>query len=103
MGLKGYGTVQSGPAFGQDVLRIKMRGKTALNLTIVDIPRIIQVPNDEQDDNDVDTVHALVTHTSPIPVRSSLRSFKLGTIYPTSRSLKSSRSSTRKAKGLPES
>ncbi|KAI7459211.1 hypothetical protein KC367_g9245, partial [Hortaea werneckii] len=67
MGLKGYGTVQSGPAFGQDVLRIKMRGKTALNLTIVDIPRIIQVPNDEQDDNDVDTVHALVTHTSPIP------------------------------------
>ncbi|KAI6787842.1 hypothetical protein KC331_g4473 [Hortaea werneckii] len=60
MGLKGYGTVQSGPAFGQDVLRIKVRGNTALNLTIVDIPGIIQVPNDEQDDNDVDTVHALV-------------------------------------------
>ena len=32
MGLKGYGTVQSGPAFGQDVLRIKVRGNTALNL-----------------------------------------------------------------------
>ena len=60
MGLKGYGTVQPGPAFGQDVLRIKVRGNTALNLTIVDIPGIIQVPNDEQDDNDVDTVHALV-------------------------------------------
>jgi GTPase SAR1 family protein len=60
MGLKGYGTVQSGPAFGQDVLRIKVRGNTALNLTIVDLPGIIQVPNDEQDDNDVDTVHALV-------------------------------------------
>ncbi|KAI7080909.1 hypothetical protein KC356_g9389, partial [Hortaea werneckii] len=60
MGLKGYGTVQSGPAFGQDVLRIKVRGNTALNPTIVDIPGIIQVPNDEQDDNDVDTVHALV-------------------------------------------
>ncbi|KAI7226589.1 hypothetical protein KC330_g8764 [Hortaea werneckii] len=60
MGLKGYGTVQSGPAFGQDVLRIKVRGNTALNLTIVDIPGIIQVSNDEQDDNDVDTVHALV-------------------------------------------
>lgn len=60
MGLKGYGTVQSGPAFGRDVLRIKVRGTTALNLTIVDLPGIIQVPNDEQDDNDVDTVHALV-------------------------------------------
>lgn len=60
MGLKGYGSVQSGPAFGQDVLRIKVCGNTALNLTIVDLPGIIQVPNDEQDDNDVDTVHALV-------------------------------------------
>jgi hypothetical protein len=60
MGLKGYGTMQSGPAFGQDVLRIKVRGNTGLNLTIVDLPGIIQVPNDEQDDNDVDTVHALV-------------------------------------------
>lgn len=60
MGLKGYGTMQSGPSFGQDVLRIKVRGNTGLNLTIVDLPGIIQVPNDEQDDNDVDTVHALV-------------------------------------------
>jgi hypothetical protein len=60
MGLRGYGTVQSGPAFGQDVLRIKVRGNTGLNLTIVDLPGIIQVPNDEQDDNDVDIVNALV-------------------------------------------
>ncbi|KAI7722677.1 hypothetical protein KC353_g291 [Hortaea werneckii] len=60
MGLKGYGAVQSGPAFGQDVLRINVRGSTGLNPTIVDLPGIIQVPNDEQDDNDVDTVHALV-------------------------------------------
>ena len=60
MGLRGYGTVQSGPAFGQDVLRIKVRGNTGLNLTIVDLPGIIQVPNDEQGDSDVDTVHALV-------------------------------------------
>lgn len=60
MGLKGYGTVQTGPAFGQDVLRINVHGSTGLNLTIVDLPGIIQVPNDEQDDNDVDTVHALV-------------------------------------------
>lgn len=60
MGLKGYGTMQSGPAFGQDVLQIKVCGNTGLNLTIVDLPGIIQVPNDEQDDNDVDTVHSLV-------------------------------------------
>jgi hypothetical protein len=37
MGLKGYGAVQSGPAFGQDVLRIKVRGNTGLNLTIVNL------------------------------------------------------------------
>jgi hypothetical protein len=60
MGLRGYGTVQAGPAFGQDVLRIKFCGNTGLNLTIVDLPGIIQVPNDEQDDNDVETVQALV-------------------------------------------
>lgn len=60
MGLRGYGAVQSGPAFGQDVLRIRFCGNTGLNLTIVDLPGIIQVPNDEQDDNDVDIVHALV-------------------------------------------
>jgi hypothetical protein len=60
MGLRSYGTAQTGPAFGQDVLRIKFCGNTGLNLTIVDLPGIIQVPNDEQDDNDVDIVHALV-------------------------------------------
>jgi hypothetical protein len=60
MGVRGYGTVQAGPAFGHDVLRIRFRGNTGLNLTIVDLPGIIQVPNDEQDDNDVDIVHALV-------------------------------------------
>jgi hypothetical protein len=52
--------VQAGPAFGHDVLRIRFCGNTGLNLTIVDLPGIIQVPNDEQDDNDVDIVHALV-------------------------------------------
>jgi hypothetical protein len=52
--------MQSGPSFGQDVLRIKVRGNTGLNLTIVDLPGIIQVPKDEQDDSDVGTVHALV-------------------------------------------
>jgi hypothetical protein len=60
MGLRGYGGVEAGPAFGQDVLRIKFCGNTGLNLAIVDLPGIIQVPNDEQDDNDVDIVHALV-------------------------------------------
>lgn len=60
MGLRGYGEVKSGPSFGRDVLRIKVRGNTGLNLTIVDLPGIIQVPNDEQDDNDVDIIHALV-------------------------------------------
>lgn len=60
MGLKGYGSREAGPAFGQDVLRINLRGKTGLNLTVVDLPGIIQVPNEEQDDSDVETIHGLV-------------------------------------------
>ena len=52
--------MQAGPAFGHDVLCIKVRGNTALNLTIVDLAGSVQVPNDELDDNDVDIVHVLV-------------------------------------------
>ncbi|KAK0335645.1 hypothetical protein LTR94_011900 [Friedmanniomyces endolithicus] len=60
MGLRGYGTISSGPSFGKDVLRIKVCGNTGLHLSVVDLPGIIQTPSDEQDDNDVEVVHALV-------------------------------------------
>lgn len=60
MGLAGYGTSSSGPAFGRDILQIRVRGETGLNLSVVDLPGIIQTPNEHQDDDDVDTVHALV-------------------------------------------
>jgi len=60
LGLAGYEGVQAGPAFGRDILRVRVRGETGLHLSVVDLPGIIQVPSEEQDDNDVETVHALV-------------------------------------------
>ncbi|KAK1047673.1 hypothetical protein LTR74_017696 [Friedmanniomyces endolithicus] len=60
MGLRGYGTISSGPSFGKDVLRIKVCGNTGLCLSVVDLPGIIQTLNDEQYENDVEIVHALV-------------------------------------------
>ncbi|KAK3700512.1 hypothetical protein LTR37_015913 [Vermiconidia calcicola] len=60
LGLAGYADIQSGPAFGKDILRVRVQGDTGLNLSVVDLPGIIQVPNEEQDDSDVDTVHGLV-------------------------------------------
>ena len=60
LGLAGYADLQSGPAFGKDILRVKVQGDTGLNLSVVDLPGIIQVPTEEQDDSDVETVHALV-------------------------------------------
>ena len=59
MGIRGFGNAD-GPAFGQDVLRIKVSGLIGLHLTIVDLPGLISVPNEEQNDDDVQTVHSLV-------------------------------------------
>lgn len=60
MGIRTGGSDQPGPAFGEDVLRIEVRGPVGLHLSIVDIPGLISVPNEEQDDDDVQTVHSLV-------------------------------------------
>lgn len=48
------------PAFVQDVLRIEVTGSVGLHLSIVDLPGLIAVPNEDQTDDDVDTVHDLV-------------------------------------------
>ena len=60
MGVRGYGGNVGGPAFSEDVLRIEVSGPVKLHLTVVDLPGIIVNPNEEQNDEDVKTVHRLV-------------------------------------------
>ncbi|KAK4966456.1 hypothetical protein LTR42_011621 [Elasticomyces elasticus] len=60
LGIRGSGLVETGPAFVEDVLRIKVSGPTGLHLTVVDLPGLISVTNEEQTEDDVQTVHSLV-------------------------------------------
>ncbi|KAK6359071.1 hypothetical protein TWF696_000239 [Orbilia brochopaga] len=63
MGLRGFGrksAVSTGPAFGADVLSIKVSGPTGRHLTVVDLPGLIVVANDEQTSEDVQLVERLV-------------------------------------------
>ncbi|EXJ73554.1 uncharacterized protein A1O5_03315 [Cladophialophora psammophila CBS 110553] len=60
MGIRGVGGNEVGPAFGLNVLRIEFHGPVGLHLSIVDVPGLIAVPNEEQTDDDVETVHRLV-------------------------------------------
>ena len=48
MGLRGFEGAKEGPAFTQDVLRIEVTGPVGLHLTVVDLPGLISVANDEQ-------------------------------------------------------
>ncbi|KAH6693623.1 P-loop containing nucleoside triphosphate hydrolase protein [Plectosphaerella plurivora] len=60
MGLRGYDTgTDEGKAFSLDLLHIKVTGPTGLSLTIVDLPGLIAVHNEEQTQDDVNTVHSL--------------------------------------------
>ena len=60
MGVRGFGDIIDGPAFSESVLRIEVSGPVGLHLTVVDLPGLISVPNEEQTDEDVKTVHRLV-------------------------------------------
>jgi GTPase SAR1 family protein len=60
MKLRGYENVPDGPAFSEDVLRIEVQGKSGMQLTIVDLPGLISVENEEQTEMDVATVQNLV-------------------------------------------
>ncbi len=60
MGIRGFKDVQDGPAFTSDVLRIEVTGPVGLHLTVVDLPGLISVANDEQTEDDVRTVQELV-------------------------------------------
>ena len=56
MGLRGYGDNLTGPAFAEDVLRIKVFARTGLHLSIVDLPGLISTPSEVQTEEDVQTV-----------------------------------------------
>ena len=60
MGLRGFEGVAEGPAFAQDVLRIQVNGPVGLHLTIVDLPGLISVANEEQSEDDVQIVQKMV-------------------------------------------
>ncbi|RHZ51201.1 hypothetical protein CDV55_100581, partial [Aspergillus turcosus] len=49
MGIRGHGTEPDAPAFSADVLRLELVGNTGLHLTIVDLPGLISVSENEQD------------------------------------------------------
>lgn len=60
MGIRGFKNVHEGPAFTSDILRIEVTGPVGLHLTVVDLPGLISVANDEQTEDDVRTVQDLV-------------------------------------------
>lgn len=60
MGIRGFKDIMTGPAFAEDVLQIEVSGNLGLHLTVVDLPGLISVANEEQTEDDVQTVHSLV-------------------------------------------
>ena len=60
MGLKGFTNSHGDNAFAPDALQIDISGPIGLHLSIVDLPGLISVSNEEQSDEDVDTVRDMV-------------------------------------------
>lgn len=60
MGVRGFGDLDAGTTFARDVLRIKITGPIGLHLTVVDLPGLIAVVNEQQTEDDVQAVHSLV-------------------------------------------
>ena len=60
MGVRGFGDSDVGTTSAQDVLRIKVMGQIGLHLTLVDLPGLIAVVNEQQTEDDVQAVHSLV-------------------------------------------
>lgn len=60
MGIRQYGGNLDGPAFVEDVLRIKVTGDVGLHLSIVDLPGLIVVESEVQTEEDVLTVQRMV-------------------------------------------
>ncbi|KFY95921.1 hypothetical protein V500_02612 [Pseudogymnoascus sp. VKM F-4518 (FW-2643)] len=59
MRIRGYG-VNEGLAFAADVMRIEVVGNIGLHLTVVDLPGLIAVENDEQTEEDIALVDTLI-------------------------------------------
>lgn len=57
IGVRGFSESEDAPAFAMDVLRLELVGNTGLHLTLVDLPGLISV---SEDDRDVDLVQRLV-------------------------------------------
>ncbi|SPJ90330.1 related to dynamin GTPase [Fusarium torulosum] len=60
MGLRGFTDSHGDNAFASDALRIEISGPVGLHLSIVDLPGLISVSNEEQSDEDVDAVRDMV-------------------------------------------
>ncbi|KAK8123023.1 Interferon-induced GTP-binding protein Mx, partial [Apiospora sp. TS-2023a] len=58
--LRGGPGVVDGSAFASDVLRIEITAHTDLNLTVVDLPGLISLSNDEQIETDVQVIRNMV-------------------------------------------
>lgn len=60
MGLRGFEGIDDGPAFLQGTLRIEVTGPVGLHLTVVDLPGLISVANEEQTEEDVHVIQTMV-------------------------------------------
>ncbi|GKT40206.1 interferon-induced GTP-binding protein Mx3 [Colletotrichum spaethianum] len=60
MGIRGFTGSLSDAAFASDALRIEVTGPTGLQLSVVDLPGLISVSNEEQSEAGVEAVHAMV-------------------------------------------
>ncbi|UKZ94349.1 uncharacterized protein TrAFT101_009225 [Trichoderma asperellum] len=61
MNIRGYSDNNDGYAFAPDALRIEVAGSIGLHLSVVDLPGLISVANEEQTEEDVEAVHSMVT------------------------------------------
>lgn len=61
MQIRGYIEDGSGLAFAPDALRIEITGPIGIHLSVVDLPGLIEVPDDNRDDDDVNAVVNMVT------------------------------------------
>lgn len=61
MKIRGYSDNNDAYAFAPDALRIEVTGPIGLHLSVVDLPGLISVANEEQTEEDVQAVHSMVT------------------------------------------
>ncbi|KAI5456200.1 P-loop containing nucleoside triphosphate hydrolase protein [Mariannaea sp. PMI_226] len=60
MGIRGFADNGDSRAFASDALRIEISGPIGLHLSVVDLPGLISVANEEQTEDDVDAVRDMV-------------------------------------------